>query len=290
MKKALLLIMLFSWCSIHAQDSLQRFYIPLHQYIQSGKKLTQKDSLNFKFHLGDTLVEVDENYHRPKKNEVRVAYEPKDPAFLEIYKDVVYRTNRKGKENTMKYWKDKVKIYFDKSVPLEHVDSLMNFALKISKGIDSLQIEQVGDKSNSNYYIYYLNRKDNIDYEPRITGKMGGYYVNWNKYQQINKAFLKINTENAQRDDFQLEVLKYYFFRSMGYFSSSERLPCKSYLSACQESRELTFIDHELLAYHYSYGIYKGVNLEGFEEFHREMQQKLTIDPDARLFLVHPNN
>lgn len=135
--------------------------------------------------------------------------------------------------------------------------------------------------------IYYLNKQHNTDYEPRISGRSGGYYINWNGKQQIYKASVKINTEFAKEKDYQLQLLKYNFFKSLGYFKSSDILECESYLSGCPVERQFTKMDKKLLKYHYSYGVCKGVDLKAFEELHNSMQEHLKKDPDAKLYVVH---
>lgn len=272
-----------------SQDTISRTYFPLQEYVKLGNTLTKQDSLNFRFKDEDTLVLVPGNFLETLyADKVWVEYEPRDSLFLEIYKDVVYGkpgSNTRDSE-IMKYWKDEIKIYFDPSVPYPHQNYLMGFAKKIISGIDSLNISKVNTLEESNYHIYYLTEEHKIDHDPRIKNDLGGYYVNW-KNHQIYKASLKINLKHATRDDYQLQLLTHYFIGSLGYFKSSDRLECESYLSSCSHFRRLTSMDLEILKYHYSYGICKGVNLERFEEMHSNMQSKLLKDPNAELYVIH---
>lgn len=274
----------------YSQDTIPAFYIPLKEYVKQGIPLTKQDSLNFHYNGEDTLVMVSRKFIEERnKNVVRVEYEPKDSLFLDIYKNVVYGkpTSENRNQQTMKYWKDEIKIYFDSSVPVEHSQHLMEFANEISLEIDSLKITKVATREESNYLVYYLNREHNIDYEPRISNHAGGYYINWNGNQQIYNASLKINTEATRSKDFQSHLLTYHFFHSLGYFRRSDTITCESYLSRCKDRRKLTQIDREVLKYHYSYGICKGVKLDTFEEMHEKMQNTLLTDPNAKIYVVH---
>lgn len=274
----------------YSQDTIRKVFFPIEHYKNSGEKLTKQDSLKFKFHNGDTLVEVSEAYitaqNSSENGKVRVPYEPKDSLFLEIYKNVVYNNQ---KENTrkefMRYWKDSVKIYFEPSVPDFQARELMNFASHISSDIDSLNIVRVANPEESNFKVYFLNAENNTDFEPRINGN--GYYINWNEKSQITSGFLKVNSARVKSKKHQLSLLKFHFLKSLGHFKNSETLDCKSYLSACNTPREITKMDLDLLKYHYSYGICKGVGLQTFENLHSQMQAKLKEEPNAKLFLIH---
>ena len=264
--------------------------MPIQQYLKIGKPLTKQDTINFQFKGRDTMVLLlPDLIEDREKNHVRVEYEPKDSLFLEIYKDVVYgKPNSKTRNaHAMTYWKDEIKIFFASSVPIKHAQELMKFANEISSDIDSLKISKVGDKEESNFLVYYLNREHNTDYDPRITEDTGGYFIHWNGNHQIYKASLKINTEIAEDEDLQLQLLTYHFFKSLGYFKSSDTLNCESFLSSCRSFRNITAIDKEILKYHYSYGICKGVNLDTFEEMHKDMQNTMLKHPNAKVYVIH---
>ena len=221
----------------------------------------------------DTLVEVDQeflkNLRSENTNTVRVKYERKDSLFLETYKNIVFGKDGNSK-STLKVWKDDIKIYFDPSVPKLHQEALMDFAEGISSGIDSLNIRKVSSKEASNYLVYYLNDKDDTDFEPRITNENAGYYVSWNRRQQISSASLKVNTQNVKTREYQIANLKFNFVRTLGYFRDNASVECKSYFSKCPVIRSLTGLDMEILKYHYSYGICKGTNRKDFENIHEK--------------------
>lgn len=290
LKQSVGLLFFFIITVSYSQDTIVRNYIPISNYKEAGNKITKKDSTNFRFYNRDTLVQVSADYKSTiDKNKVKVPYEPKDSMFLELYKNVVYNTDSfSGKKLFMRYWKDSVKVYFEPSVPPVHANKLMQFANNISNDIDSLNIKRVDNADDSNYRVYYLNSEHNKDFEPRILGK-SGYYAHWNGRNQIYKTDLKLNTSLIQKDSYKMELLKFHFFRSLGYFQSSKKLACKSYLSACRKPRELTSIDLDLLKYHYSYGVCKGVDLEEFEKLHADFRELKKKHKNIVLEVVHTN-
>ncbi len=262
-------------------------YIPLKSYKEKIGKIT--DITEFMFRDKDTLVLIPNDYDLyGGKERVLVEYEPKDSLFLDIYKNIVYNTGRsRGDGERMRYWKDEIKIYFDKSVPSSHAKGLMQFADKISLDIDSLNISRNFIPEKANYVVYYLNKEHTTDYEPRISNSNGGYYISWNGKQQIYDGKLKINTELLNSENVQLEHLKFHFFKSLGYFKSSNQLSCESYLSACNTNRVITPIDMEILKYHYSYGVCKGVDLKSFTDQTNSLNQKLKDDPNSKIYVAH---
>lgn len=296
MKCFLLIFLIFFTLSSYAQDSLKsqkntRTFVPLGHSKLKGKILTKEDSLNFKIWGNDTLVLIQEGLRKTQedKNRIRVEYEPKDSTFLAIYKQVVFGTESQGSDasETMKLWKEDVKVLFDSTVPPAHRNELMRFASEISSGIDSLNIYETHSRKEANYFIFYKGSEEEFDHEPRITGNHGGYYINWNKKQQINRAVLKLNTFFVNTQLHQVKILKYYFLKSLGRFYTSSVLPCESYFSRCAANRVFTPMDQEILAYHYSYGNPKGVDLKAFEELHQNMKEQLEIQPTAKLYIVH---
>ncbi|CAL67266.1 hypothetical protein [Christiangramia forsetii] len=286
-----LFITVFISLQAFSQDTIKRQaarkFISLKFYEETfGKPV---DTTEFSYRDNDTLVRVPLDFDPyAGKDYVRVEYVPKDSTFLDIYKDVVYNTDVKiDSTERMKYWKEEIRIFFDESVPVSHTKDLMQFAKTISRDIDSLKITRNFDREKSNYLVYYLNRENISDYEPRITNNTGGYYVSWNGRQQIYDGKLKINTEKAKSEELQLNLLKFHFFKSLGYFRSSKDLVCKSILSACRTLRELTERDLEILNYHYSYGVCKGETLKNFSEQTQRMQEVLDKDPNAKLYIMH---
>lgn len=288
------LLILFSFKGFSQDTSTVRkvvaTYVDLKTYKEKGEPLTKQDSLDFMIRGKDTLVLVPREFIQKLRDgdgtEVRVKYEPKDSVFLETYKSIVFGKKENSKA-TLKVWKDDIKIYFDSTVPKLHRDALMNFAEGLSAAVDSLNIKMVDVKEDSNYLVYYINKENDEDLEPRITNKTSGYYLNWNGKQQLTKAVVKVNTINIKAQNYQIASLKYNFFKTLGYFKDAETLECRAYLSKCPVIRSLTKDDMELLKYHYSYGICKGTNREDFEELHRKMKSTLENDPTAELFIVH---
>lgn len=277
--------------SAFSQDTipkrLVKKFIPLDAYESFFGKPT--DSTEFMFRDGDTLVSVPLDFDPLKgKNMVKVEYEPKDSVFLNIYKEVVYDIgNPNSSDERMRLWKDSINIYFDESVPEDHAEELMSFASKISKDIDSLNISREADLEKANYVVYYLNKEHPKEYEPRMRYQENGYYISWNGKQQIYKGHLKVNTDLVRADFEQKQLLKSNFFKSLGHFKTSDQLVCESYLSKCPGAKKLSSKDLEILKYHYSYGVCKGVNLKTFTEQTNRMNKTLKEDPDAKLYVAH---
>ena len=290
MKFFLLSILFFSMNIFAQKDKMdtheknQERYIQLSILRKSGATFSKADKLKFKVVGNDTLVPLSLIAFDASK-QVRVPYEYKDSLFLSKYKEVVFPNPTKS---TIKIWKDTIKLYFDPSVPIDHRNELLEFAEKLSAEVDSLKITEVKDRKDSNYFIFYRKNKSDFDFEPEIEGKYGGYYTHWNGKGHMYRTVLKVNSYEFSKPKTDLQNLKYNFFRSLGYFHFSDDLPCESYLSACKIYRKLTPIDIEILKYHYSYGVCKGLNLEEFEDFHQYMKAALKEKPDAQLFVVHP--
>ena len=290
-KKLFLFIAIITSLQSFGQDTITKRvvkkYIPLEVYENTFGKTS--DTTEFMYKDKDTLVRVPDDYDPLEgKNYVKVEYEPKDSTFLSIYKNVVYNTHKSdGSKERMRYWKEDVKIYFDESVPASHAKELMQFAKELSADVDSLSISQNFIPEKANYLVYFLNREHQTDYEPRMGNSKAGYYISWNGKQQIYDGKLKINTELVKSDKYQLNLLKFHFFKSLGFFKSSGKLDCSSYLSACNTQRELSAIDLEILKYHYSYGVCKGTDLKSFTALTTSMNKKLEEEPNAKLYVIH---
>ncbi|WP_418513758.1 hypothetical protein [Corallibacter sp.] len=247
------------------------------------KPLTKTDSLNFRFHNNDTLVLVT-NYELPKG--VSVPYEYKDSTFLSLYKKVAFRTNgvdSTDKKQTMRYWKEPIKIYFSNSVSKKTKKSFMSFAETIANKVDSLSISEVKKVEESNYVIYYLG---DYDYEPRLTNQ-NDYYLSWNKKQQIYKCGLRIDTKALFNESLIQYKLRELFIGTLGHFYLSNDFSCDSYLSNCySKNKKLTPLDMEIIKYHYSYGICKGSNLEAFEKQHERAKKSLKNE-NSKMRIFH---
>lgn len=295
--RIIVLFFLLVSSSVYSQDSIvarqeTRRYISIQSFRETGKELTKKDSLNFRFHNGDTLVLLETgvlDYQDEQK--VRVPYEPKDEDFLKIYKQAVFGPDEdEGKKSTIKIWKEGIRLFFDPSVPSNHRKELLRFASKVSSGIDSLRITEVQNRAQSNFLVFYRNTEKDFDQEQRIPNtSKASYYLSWNGKQQIYRGVIKVNSYMISSSNHELELLKYHFFKALGHFSYSPELPCKSYLSECPVKRKLTKQDLEILAYHYSYGICKGIDRKSFEDIHRKYEALMNEHPNSQFFMIHTN-
>jgi hypothetical protein len=236
------------------------------------------DSIGYKIDKNDTIIIV-RGY---KTKGVKVPYEEKDSIFLERYKDIVFNKKyHKSQKNfpTMKTWKTEIKIYVDKSINKNIIREFKEFTKYIDKEVDSLKIIFVNVKDKSNYFIYGVKDGTSENLDVRIINKEG-YYLEWNKKQNIYRCSVKLNTQNTL-SDVQIESsLKVNFIRTLGYFYPEPNQPdCTSYFSLCPSDQK-TFgkKDLEILKYHYSYGICKGTDLITFEKNHKDAEEKLKMN------------
>lgn len=208
---SLISFMGFSQDTLWKKRERVKKFIPMPMYVEHFGQIN--DTVETMIKDGDTLVSVPVDFDPFDSGDyVQVPYNQKDSIFLSIYKDVVFNAGKRGSQNErMRYWKDDIRIFFDESVPQEHAEKLMDFAKMISADIDSLNISRNFDREKSNYLVYYLNREHPTDYDPRMGSSKGGYYINWNRKNQIYDGKLKVNTELAPSEDYQLRLLKYYF-------------------------------------------------------------------------------
>jgi hypothetical protein len=182
----------------------------------------------------------------------------------------------------MKYWKSEIKVYFDSTVSNINRKELTKFFKYIDKEIDSLKISFVNKKTDSNYFIYCINKPNDINWEDRIVSKTDGFYENWDGKQRIISCTLKLDTQKLYNQKVQITTLKKQFLISLGYFYTIENRDCKSYFSNCFSiDKELTKEDLELLKYHYSYGICKGTDLETFEKNHKRAQEIMKLHQES---------
>lgn len=294
MKNSCLLYLLFLSFFITAQqkEPVKKTYIKYSSY-KEMKKGSQKmaDSLGFTIFRNDTMIEITPMVMKG----VSVPYEYKDSLFLKEYKKLVYNKNNKRidakAKPVMKYWKNEIKVYFDSTVTTYNKRELTKFMKFLDNKIDSLKISFVRHKAESNYFVYFINKPTDINWDERITSPTDGYYMNWDGKQRIYNCTLKLDTQKIYNQQQQSNALKRLFVLSLGNFYTIEGRDCKSYLSACFSSeKELLPQDIELLQYHYSYGICKGTDLETFEENHRKAQQGLKENPPVKMEFIHPKN
>ncbi|WP_299335353.1 DUF2927 domain-containing protein [uncultured Psychroserpens sp.] len=235
----------------------------------------------------DTLVKTNTN---PKTGGITVPYEYKDSTFLSYYTKVAFRLKNDStdKKQTMKYWKQPIRVYITKNFSKKVEREFKKFAKSTINHIDSLQIEFVNKLEDSNFIVY--SQKDD-NYEPKINiDNQSAYYMYWNKNNQITKFSMRINTDFYFSDKLKLMEMKRYFIQSLGYFQWIEDFICKSYFSTCSSTeKELTFLDIELLKYHYSYGICKGTDLETFMDQHAKAKALLSENPKNKMNFIHTN-
>lgn len=280
---SLLLLIVFSFSSYAQKTIVKKSYVKYRDY-KAAKGNTQfpMDSIGFKIINNDSLVEITPIAMKG----VEVPYEYKDSLFLKEYKKLVYNKDNLNikltKKPTMKYWKSEIKVYFDSTVTSPNRRELTKFFKFLDKAIDSLKIAVVNDKTKSNYFIYFINKPDDINWEERIRSQTDGYYLSWDGRQRIYNCTLKLDTQKIYNQEQQIIALKKDFLFSLGNFYAIENRACKSYFSSCFSiDKEFTPEDLELLKYHYSYGICKGTDLETFESNHRKAQEASKLHPDS---------
>jgi len=299
MKSLYIIIATLFYSFLNAQDlsseqNLTNSYINYSTYKKAKKEGKMEiDSIGFRMNKNDTLIKVT-GFILPKG--VKVEYEQKDSLFLETYKNLVYdksnANKQKGSKNTstMKIWKDEIRVYFDSTVTYKNKKELIRFIKFIDKEIDSLKIKVVSSKEKSNYFIYFLNKPADVDWDNRIKAN-DGCYISWNGKQQLYNCTMKINAQIVYNENEQIMLMKKHFVWSLGYFSFLDGRDCKSLLSKCVSvDKELTVEDLALLKYHYSYGICKGTNLESFEDNHSRAKQSLKSNAQGKFYFYHTIN
>lgn len=188
---------------------------------------------SIRFIAKDTLVHLP-SLTTSRDDLVSVPFDYRSPEFVSLYKTVGFRDSnvKDSLKGRMRYWKDEIRVYFSDEVDRSDVKGLQRFALQLAQDVDSLKIRVVKNLSESNYVVYY---KDNYDYEPRINKKSDlDFYTYWNG-GYLNKTFLRISKTRYFNDAERLQQLKYYFFKSLGYFGTTRELDCGSYFSSCSD-------------------------------------------------------
>lgn len=160
----------------------KRTFIPLSVYPKKFKSnLTQEDISNLLIRDNDTLVMIsNKDFYRKG---ISVPYEPKDSAFLELYKDIVflkYKNSKNSSKPLMRHWKGPLNIFITKNIHSKVRNKLKKFATYLNKEVDSLHIRFVNKLEKSNYVIYGVNSDEDYIYEPKIKTKTLDYYVHWN--------------------------------------------------------------------------------------------------------------
>lgn len=264
-------------------------YVPLHNVLEKGIELTKEDSLAFRFSEGDTLVLITAPLEKffPRGIEIRI--KPQDSVFIEKYKTAVYGPeNRSDREKqSLKVWKDEIKIYFDPSVPKKHQRELRKFSHNLASEIDSLKIRKVSKRKDANYLVFYRNDINEFDLDPRIGNSEAGYYLNWEE-DYLVRASLKLNTYSFKNDEEIIKELKKRFFQTLGHFRHSRQFSCGSLLSHCEDAGKLSEEDLNILRYHYSYQNCIGVRIKEFECLHEHRRKTFAEHPYALMYVSHP--
>lgn len=285
MKRLLYLIaVIFFFNSYSQEKKISKSYISIKDY---KNKLTKKDSLNFLYLQGDTLIQVLNNNYTSKKGKA-IEYEYKDETFLNVYKKIAFKDDNHllSKKATTKYWKQNISLFFDKKIPKKTKREFLLFANIIIDEIDSLKIKEVKKLEDSNYVIYYAG---GFEYENKLANyKNSDFYLYWNNANQIYKSSLRINTFDLFNEKLRLYKMRQLFFQSIGYFKFNKDLSCNHYFSGCFSlNNKLSNFDKELLKYHYSYGICKGTDLETFEKQHKQAKEQLK-NTGIKIKYFHP--
>ncbi|HDZ03913.1 hypothetical protein LCGC14_0199130 [marine sediment metagenome] len=279
-----------------SQDTVSRtlvdskITIPLEAYRELKADSNFKaDSVGFIVNGKDTLVQL-EKVPFGKRKTVTVPYEVKDSLFLITYKNVVFNKDKylsQENPNRMRYWKEPLRIYFNEIVDFVDRNALKDFAIRLEDKVDSLKIEFVKSIGESNFIIYYKDADNNNEYSPDMSTKNEGFYTYWNRNNQLTNTFLKIDKDKVNPST-RVELLKWRFFQSLGYFRLQSNFPCTSYFSKCfEEVKILSDSDIELLRYHYSYGICKGSNLLDFETQHELAKDVISKNPNNKMSFIH---
>lgn len=263
---------------------IERSYMNIKTFRKIQKRaLTKSDSLNFMFKDNDTLVLLTQ---KDESKLVSVPFEYKDKNFLKIYKSVAFKKSNDKKKSYQRYWKEPLRIYLSESISKKRKTNFINFANKITKGIDSLQVEFVKNLNDANFVIY---QKGDFEYEKNLKNLNSDYYIWWDQ-NKINRGFIKIDPEINFNDNLYGEALNKLFIKTLGRFEFTNLIDCSNYFSNCDtSSKKFSKLDYELLKYHYSYGICKGLDEESFDDFHARANEHKKKFPNIPYRISHTN-
>lgn len=288
----LIILILISSFYVNAQHDIEKSipfstdvrYMNIKSFEKTFKrKLTKNDSINFKFIPGDTLVlltKIDEKKFKTFN------FEYKDDTFLDLYKKVAFNKKSKSKDDKyyLRYWKTPIDVYFSESISNKRKKKFMSFVKKNIKGIDSLQINFVNNINESNFIIYL---KNDFQYCKNMEKTNHDYYISWDR-SIINKGFIKMDDELYFNDILFNESLNTLFIQTLGHFSLTDELNCSNYFSICKTTKkEFSKLDYELLKYHYSYGICKGIDEESFDNLHLKAREHKIKFPNIPYRISH---
>lgn len=263
---------------------VERSYMDIKSFRKVQKRaFTKSDTLNFMYKDNDTLVlltQKDENKF------VSVPFEYKDENFLKIYKSVTFRKNNDGKKSYQRYWKEPLRIFVSESISKKRKSNFINFTDEITKGIDSLNVQFVKNLNDANFVIY---QKGDFEYENNLKKLNNDYYIWWNN-NMINRGFIKIDPEINFNDNLFSEALNKLFIKTLGHFEFTNLIDCSNYFSNCDTPvKKFSKLDYEILKYHYSYGICKGLDEESFDDFHTRAKEHKKNFPNIPYKIKHTN-
>lgn len=293
-KKSSIFIILFVTLHSFSQDTIkgtkentfriEKSYMDIKSFRKvHNRVLTKSDSLNFMFKENDTLVlltQKDENKF------VQLPFEYKDENFLKVYKSVAFKKSNDGKKSYQRYWKEPLRIYISESINKKRKTNFINFTKEITKGIDSLNVKFVKNLNDANFVIY---QKGDFEYEKNLKNLNNDYYIWWDN-NKINRGFIKIDPDLNFNDNLYSEALNKLFIKTLGHFDFTNLIDCSNYFSNCDTSiKKFSRLDYEILKYHYSYGICKGLDEEAFDNFHVRANEHKKKFPDVPYKVRHIN-
>lgn len=293
-KKISIFIILFVTLHSFSQDTIkvtkentfriEKSYMDIKSFRKvQNRELTKSDSLNFMFKENDTLVlltQKDENKF------VQLPFEYKDENFLKVYKSVAFKKSNDGKKSYQRYWKEPLRIYISESINKKRKTNFINFTKEITKGIDSLNVKFVKNLNDANFVIY---QKGDFEYEKNLKNLNNDYYIWWEN-NKINRGFIKIDPDLNFNDNLYSEALNKLFIKTLGHFDFTNLIDCSNYFSNCDTSiKKFSRLDYEILKYHYSYGICKGLDEEAFDNFHVRANEHKKKFPDVPYKVRHIN-
>lgn len=293
-KKTSIFIILFVTLHSFSQDTIkgtkentfriEKSYMDIKSFRKvQNRVLTKSDSLNFMFKENDTLVlltQKDENKF------VQLPFEYKDENFLKVYKSVAFKKSNDGKKSYQRYWKEPLRIYISESINKKRKTNFINFTKEITKDIDSLNVKFVKNLNDANFVIY---QKGDFEYEKNLKNLNNDYYIWWDN-NKINRGFIKIDPDLNFNDDLYNEALNKLFIKTLGHFDFTNLIDCSNYFSNCDTSiKKFSRLDYEILKYHYSYGICKGLDEEAFDNFHVRANEHKKKFPDVPYKVRHIN-
>lgn len=293
-KKISIFIILFVTLHSFSQDTIkvtkentfriEKSYMDIKSFRKvQNRELTKSDSLNFMFKENDTLVlltQKDENKF------VQLPFEYKDENFLKVYKSVAFKKSNDGKKSYQRYWKEPLRIYISESINKKRKTIFLSFTKEITKGIDSLNVKFVKNLNDANFVIY---QKGDFEYEKNLKNLNNDYYIWWDN-NKINRGFIKIDPDLNFNDNLYSEALNKLFIKTLGHFDFTNLIDCSNYFSNCDTSiKKFSRLDYEILKYHYSYGICKGLDEEAFDNFHVRANEHKKKFPDVPYKVRHIN-